>query len=152
MACGECCQRNPVTARASDTVRDAAKRMDTKGVGCVVVVDEEQRPVGMLTDRDVVVKVLRRRRDPDQTRVDEVMHEGVTVVRERMPVDIAFRFMRRDGVRRIPIVDDDGRVSGILSYDDALQLIAEQLGCAAAVARAQFPAAAVGSGAGATRG
>lgn len=140
MSCGSCCRKNPVTARPEDPVREAAKQMAAKGVGCVVVVDAEERPVGMLTDRDVVVKVLRKRRDADRLRVWEVMHPGVTVVREHMPVDIAFRFMRRDGVRRIPIVDNDGRLRGILTYDDALQLIAEQLSCAASVAHSQFPA------------
>lgn len=142
MSCESVCRKNPVSTDPEASVRDAAKRMDAEGVGCVVVVDGERRPVGMLTDRDVVMQVLRRRRDPDRVRVREVMHEGVSVVRARMPVDLAFRFMRRDGVRRIPIVDDDGRLEGILTYDDALQLVSAQLVRAAAVARAQFPGAA----------
>ena len=67
------CCRVMVSASPEDSVREAAKRMETEGVGCLVVVDAECMPVGMLTDRDVVMRVLRRRRDPDATRVMDVM-------------------------------------------------------------------------------
>jgi CBS domain-containing protein len=114
--------------------------MDQSGVGCVVVVDAKQRPVGVLTDRDIVMRVLRRRADPDRVLVGDVMHRDPTVVRESSSLDTAVRVMRRDVVRRLPVVDDSGRLTGILTCDDALQLVASELAGVAEAVRAQFPA------------
>jgi CBS domain-containing protein len=140
MPVGDFCRREPCTATADETVREAAKRMDARGVGCLVVVDAHGRPVGMVTDRDLVMRALRRRRDPDSTPLAEVMHGEVTRVREGAPLEVAIRRMRSDAVRRIPVVDDSGRLVGILAADDVLQLASSELAGVAEAIRAQFPA------------
>jgi CBS domain-containing protein len=140
MAVQDCCRRQPCTATPEETIRDAARRMEETGVGCVVVVDAKQRPVGMLTDRDIVMRVLRRRGDPDRILVGEVMHPEPTVVRESTSLDTAVRVLRRDVLRRLPVVDDFGRLVGILAVDDVLQLLASELAGVAGAVRAQFPA------------
>ncbi len=114
--------------------------MDAAGVGCLVVIDEARRPVGTLTDRDVVVRVLRRRLSPETTTVGEVMNRQISTLRESVPVVKALRRLRSDGVRRLPIVDEHGSLVGIITADDVLQLTARELTDAAAVVRAQFPA------------
>ena len=134
------CRRDACTATSDESIREAAKRMDARGVGSLVVVDAQQRPIGMLTDRDIVMRVLRRRRDPDSVQVGAVMQPEPTVVREDAPLDVAVRAMRRDTVRRLPVVDDSGRLVGILTVDDALQLLASELSGVAQAVRAQFPA------------
>lgn len=135
------CRRNPCTATAGESVREATRRMDARGVGCVVVVDAENRPIGMLTDRDVVMKVLRRRRDPDATTVGEVMQgEELSAVTIDAPVERAVRRMHVEGVRRIPVVDHDRRLVGIFAADDAVQLLSSELAGLAEAMRAQFPA------------
>lgn len=135
------CRRNPCTATESESVREATRRMDARGVGCVVVVDSENRPIGMLTDRDVVMKVLRRRRDPDATTVGEVMQgEELSSVTVDAPVERAVRRMHVEGVRRIPVVDHDRRLVGIFAADDAVQLVSSELAGVAEAMRAQFPA------------
>lgn len=134
------CRENPSTATRDESVHEAARRMEAEGVGSLVVVDAEGRPVGLLTDRDVVVRVLRRRRDPDATLVGAVMHGDPTVVHDASPLVIALRRMRADGVRRIPVVNDEGKLVGIFTSDDALQLIASELSDVAAAVRSQFPA------------
>lgn len=134
------CRRSPCTATPQESVREAAQRMDTRGVGSLVVVDPEGRPVGMLTDRDVVMRVLRRRRDPDQTTVGSVMHGDVSTVREAALLEVGIRRMRADGLRRVPVVDDRGRLVGILAADDVLQLDASELAGIAEAVRSQFPA------------
>ena len=139
MPVGDFCRREPCTATVDESIREAAKRMDTRGVGCLVVVDAEGKPVGMLTDRDLVMRSLRRRRDPDKTTVGEVMHGDVTRVREAAPLEVAVRRMRSDAVRRIPVVDDVGRLVGILAADDVLQLASSELAGVAEAIRAQFP-------------
>jgi CBS domain-containing protein len=114
--------------------------MDAEGVGCLVVVDEARKPIGMLTDRDVIVRVIRRHLSPDTTAVGEVMQREVSTVREGSPLVQALRRMRSDGLRRIPVVDAAGCLIGIIAADDALQLMASELSDLAGVARAQFPA------------
>jgi CBS domain-containing protein len=114
--------------------------MDARGVGSLVVVDRLQKPVGVVTDRDIVMRMLRRRGDPDATPVSAIMQRDPTVVREVASVDTAVRMMSRDGVRRLPVVDESGRLAGILTVDDALQLAASEVAGLAEAVRAQFPA------------
>jgi CBS domain-containing protein len=134
------CRRDPCTAKADETIREVAKRMDVRGVGCVVVVDESEKPIGMLTDRDIVMKVLRRRRDPDKVTVGEVMHRELSTAFELEPLERAIFRMHREGVRRIPVRGQGGKLCGILAIDDALQLLASELAGVAQAVRAQFPA------------
>jgi CBS domain-containing protein len=133
-------RRNPATASADETVREAARRMEARGVGCLVVVDAERRPIGMLTDRDLVMRVLRRRRDPDTTKVADVMEGEVTSVTEDAPVERAMLRIHQEGIRRVPVVDRQGRLTGIFAADDAIQLAANELAGLAEAARTQFPA------------
>ena len=140
MPVGDFCRREPCTATPDESIREAAKRMDARGVGSLVVVDAEGKPVGMLTDRDLVMRGLRRRRNPDATTVAELMQGEVSRVRETAPLEVAIRRMRSDAVRRIPVVDDAGRLVGILAADDVLQLASSELAGVAEAIRAQFPA------------
>jgi CBS domain-containing protein len=138
----EHCKREPITAGPGDTVRDAAKRMAELGVGAIIVTDSHDRPVGLVTDRDIVQKVVRRRRDPDRTSLEQIMSLDVVNIWDQLPVSRAFNRMRQEAVRRVVITDDEGKVSGILTFDDALPLIAGELSLAAEVVRSQTAAAA----------
>jgi CBS domain-containing protein len=137
MSVGTCCQRDAVKVAPNLTVREVAKQMELQDAGCVVVVDADDRPVGIVTDRDVALRVLRRGADPDATRVDEIMESPVETVRERTALTTAMRRMRADAVRRLPVVDGDGRVVGLFHWSTAVGLVSEELRQAAAVAAAQ---------------
>jgi CBS domain-containing protein len=110
-------RKPPVTVFEDATVSDVAELMDHHAVGAVVVTDAE-RPVGIVTDRDLAVRVLARRMPPDG-RVDSVMSTDVIT----LPVDAdlreAMRLFARHPIRRLPLVED-GRVVGILTLDDLL--------------------------------
>jgi CBS domain-containing protein len=134
------CRRNPCTATTEESIREAAKRMDTRGVGCLVVIDPAGKPIGMLTDRDIAMRVLRRRRDPDATTVGETMVTDLSSVTVDAPVERAVRRMHTEGYRRIPVVDQEGRLVGIFSTDDAIQLVSSELAGLAQAVRSQFPA------------
>lgn len=138
MPVGNHCRRSFAKASPEDSIRDAARRMKDEKAGCLVVVDEKDRPLGTVTDRDVAMQVLRRSRDPDQTQIGELMHEEITTVWESTPLLTAFRRMRADGLRRIPVTDDNGRAVGLIEWDDALQVIANELSQAARVAQSQW--------------
>lgn len=137
MSVGAHCQRDPVTFRPEDTVRDVAKRMELQSAGCVVAVDEEDRPIGVLTDRDIVIRVLRCGLDPDETNAGDVMTREVSTVRENTALTTAMRRMRADGVRRLPVVGAKGRLAGLFHWSHAVGIVADELQQAARVATAQ---------------
>lgn len=108
-----------VTRQAS--VRAAADLMHSRGVGDVVVV-EDSKPVGMLTDRDIVLRVTAKGLDPHKVSVQEIMTAPVITMSEEEELSNAIGLMRSHGIRRLPIVDKDGRLRSILTMDDLLFL------------------------------
>jgi CBS domain-containing protein len=126
MSAGRICSRDVDTAHYDENVLDAARRMRDRQVGTVIVVDE-MRPVGIVTDRDLTVRVLAQGLDPKLTRVSEVMTPSPTTVREEDSIEAALAYMRAGRFRRLPVVGRDGRLLGILALDDVLELVAEEL-------------------------
>lgn len=111
------------------TVLAAARLMREKHAGDLVVVDdrdEEREPVGIITDRDIVVEVLAKGHDPNTTTVGEVMSNPLVVASASEDVSAALQRMAAHGVRRIPVVDDEQYVLGIVTLDDILRQHAEQ--------------------------
>jgi len=137
MSVGEVCERRVVKARPDEKIRAVAQRMDREDVGCIVVVDDEDAPIGVLTDRDVAIRVLRRRRSPDETEVQEVMSKDVLTIRESSSLVVGLGRLRSDGIRRAPVVDERGRVVGVFGVDDALAHIARDVSAASQVVGAQ---------------
>ena len=111
-----------------ESVSDAARSMSTHAVGAIVVVSDDGRPIGMLTDRDIVVRVLAEGRDADRTAVEEVMTHGAAYVSHDASIQDATEIMRDCGMRRLLLVDDAGRVDGIISLDDIVLLLGMELG------------------------
>jgi CBS domain-containing protein len=108
-----------VTATSKMSVADASRLMREARVGCVVVL-EGRRPVGILTDRDLVTRVMAEARDPSAVTVGQVMTRDPVTVRDDLdPADAAWR-MRERKIRRLPVVDDDGAVMGIVTLDDLI--------------------------------
>ena len=137
MSVGEHCQRDPVKIRGDLTIREVAKQMEVRDVGCVVAVDHDERPIGILTDRDITLRVLRTGLDPDETQAAAVMEGGVETVRENTRLTTAMRRMRADAVRRLPVVDGEGRLVGLFHWSHALGIVSDELRQAAQVAAAQ---------------
>jgi CBS domain-containing protein len=121
------CVRLVQVASPEETVRAVAVRMADAGVGTVVVLGEDRRPSGILTDRDVALRCVAQRRDPDATRVGSVMSGPVTCVHESTPIETALARMVGAHARRLVVVDDHERLVGILALDDVLELLAEEL-------------------------
>jgi CBS domain-containing protein len=123
---GAICVRSVQIASPEETVRAVAQRMAKAGVGTVVVLAEAQRPVGMLTDRDIAVRCVAEGRDPDATEVGAVMTAPVACVHESTAIESALARMAGVHARRLAVVDDDERLVGILALDDVLELLAEE--------------------------
>jgi len=117
-----------------------AERMRHAHVGDIVVVeyrDGEAVPVGLVTDRDLVVGVMASGEDPDQFTAGQIMSRGLIVVSETDEIGVALEEMRRSGIRRVPVVDDDGRLAGIITLDDVVDYLASLLGSVAEVGKLQ---------------
>lgn len=107
-------------------VQDVADEMDAQCVGCVVVVDEDDRPLGILTDRDLTLRVVAAGRDPAKTCAGDVMTPDVlTGGRRESTLDLLGKLEGR-GVRRAPLVED-GHVVGLVSLDDLIVDLGVQL-------------------------
>ncbi|MEU4849128.1 CBS domain-containing protein [Streptomyces gilvosporeus] len=114
-----------VAVPARTHLREAARRMDAYDVGCVLVTDGGEL-CGIVTDRDLAVRVLTRGLDAG-TRVDEVMTRPVTTVAATDDIHVAYRAFRRSGVRRLPVLDGR-RVVGVLAVDDLLMDVFLRIG------------------------
>jgi len=130
MAVSEICNREVVVAEKSVSVVDAAQLMRTHHVGDLGVVEEKggrRQPAGIVTDRDIVVEVVAAGVNPDALKVSDIMGPEVATVRESEGLFEALRYMRDKGVRRMPVVDSTGGLVGILTLDDMLSLLAEEM-------------------------
>lgn len=130
MPIGEICNREVVFAQSKETALEAARLMRQHHVGDVLVVEERDGkniPVGIVTDRDLVEEIIAPELDPTFITVGDIMVPDFVTVSERLGVYEAVQFMRGKGVRRLPVVDDDGALVGIVTLDDLLALLAEEL-------------------------
>jgi len=139
MSVGKICTRVTVTAGPEESARAGAKRMRTYGVGSLVVIDGDGRPIGMLTDRDVAVRLVAEDRDPDRTPIEDVMSMPLHSVAEETPIESALSAMAGAGVRRSVVTDAKGRLIGILTLDDVLELLSEEAQTIGALLRNQVP-------------
>ena len=139
MTIARICQRNVDTAQTVESVRTAAQRMGTRNVGTLVVLNEIGRPVGILTDRDVAVRVVGQGRDPYSTSVGSVMTEDLETVPEDISVEDALRRMRSRGVRRLPVTNGDGECLGMVSLDDILAHLVKEFAVLGRLLEASTP-------------
>lgn len=131
MNVGSICNRRVITVSPLLDVQAAAALMRKEHVGLLVVVPEEPRgpqpPLGVLTDRDIVVSVVAKRADPASLKVGDVMSLQPVVAAENAAIDLALQSMRKAGVRRLPVVNGRGEIVGVLSVDDLLEFVAREM-------------------------
>jgi CBS domain-containing protein len=130
MNVGDVCRREVAFTYESVVLAEAARQMLERHVGCLVVVQQGERgkvPVGILTDRDIVLGAVARHLDPRTLTVAEVMTRDLATVREQDSVINTLRVMRRCGVRRLPVLSPDGMLQGIVTLDDLLDRVAREL-------------------------
>ena len=120
------CRKAPATALPGQTLREVAVKMRDHHVGAIVVVENE-RPIGIVTDRDLVMRGLVEPRDPSTTPVRDVMSTNPIVIRNDQKIDDAIIAIRQSGVRRLPIVDGQGKMVGMVAVDDLVVLMAGEL-------------------------
>lgn len=133
--------RKVVTARKDETIVDAARRMREQHVGDVIVIEgpsHHRVPIGILTDRDIVVSAVARDLEHlSKLLIGDVMTTGICTAVEEDELAGVIATMRRRGLRRIPVVDAEGNLQGIVSFDDVMEHLASQLASLAQVVSRQ---------------
>ena len=131
MTVGECCKHLAVSIGGKADIVEAACLMREAHVGFLVVFEQGadlKRPIGVLTDRDVVLEVMAREVSPRSVTVEDVMTREPLIARVGDQLTDLFQSMRLAGVRRVPVVDNRGALSGVIAVDDAID-VATQLLC-----------------------
>lgn len=140
MNIGDICSRAVVSIGVNGPVRQAAEMMRNYHVGSLVVTegsDGAQTPVGMLTDRDIVVGIVAKDVDPLTVTVGDIMSPDPLIAAEEDDVGEILEDMRKQGVRRIPVVDETDKLIGIFALDDLLQMLAVQMDLVAGIVGSQ---------------
>lgn len=119
------CTRLPETVSREDTVLSAAKQMLEHEVGTLVITDDDGLPDGIVTDRDIVLRCVAEELRADKTKIARVMTTDVHTVNEDTAIEAALEEMADKEVRRLVVVNDAGRVVGIVALDDFLEGIVE---------------------------
>ena len=119
--------RSVITCKPDELVTAAAHKLRDHRVGCVVL-ERDGKPFGILTDRDVAIRVVAGGLDPRVTKVVDVATLDPVVVRDLEGVETVARRMREYGVRRLPVVDEAGALCGIITADDLVRVLGRELG------------------------
>jgi CBS domain-containing protein len=130
MKVGEICSRNVLAMSATEPLATCAREMKSRNVGAVVIVDREEgyrRPIGLVTDRDMIRGQFERCADLFCLNASDVMSSDLLVLKETTDVADAIALMGRRGVRRAPVVASGNELVGIVTFDDLLPVVAAQV-------------------------
>jgi signal-transduction protein with cAMP-binding, CBS, and nucleotidyltransferase domain len=136
MNAGELCNRHVITASRNTNIYEAAQLMRDKHVGSLIITEQKDNciePIGILTDRDIVVEVLAENVAPETVNVGDIMTSAVIKVSEEDSILDTAQRMRARGVRRVPVVSNQCELLGVLALDDILALLSEELSLLAKV-------------------
>ena len=134
----ELARTDVVTVSPDTSVPEIASKLEGEGVGSVVVADGKQ-PVGIVTDRDLAVRIVSDERDAAGLTAEDVMSEDLCTAHPEDGFAEAAQTMSENAVRRLPVCDDDGELVGIITADDMTELLADEQQQLAEVIRAQRP-------------
>ena len=130
MSVGEYCNREVTVCTPETSISEAARLMHQAHAGNLIVIEETgpgNRPIGIVTDRDLVIEVLALNIDPNVLTVGDIMSTQPVTARENEDMFDVLARMRRAGVRRVPVVDGEGILIGLITLDDMLELFHEGL-------------------------
>lgn len=130
MLVGKICNREVVFVEPDTSITEAARLMREHHVGGLVVVQEKSGkrvPVGIITDRDLVIEVIAAGVDMSEISIGDIMSDQLVTAREGDDLLETLKIMRARGIRRLPVIDDDGALAGILTVDDLIDLFSEQI-------------------------
>lgn len=119
-------EKKIVSCTSQSSIKDVANLMEKENVGSILVVENE-KPIGIITDRDIVVRCIVKGLDCAGTKVKEMMTGKVETVNVNSGIYDVVQVMKKNKVRWVPVVDDSGKVKGLLSFSEVYQLLAKEL-------------------------
>lgn len=122
----ELINRNVITISSFESVSEAAFLMRSEDIGALVVVDRDTKPIGIITDRDIVVSVIAERLNPGEITVEDIMTADPVTVDENTDLFDIIRILHEHSVRRLPITSG-GKLTGIVSVDDLIVVVATEV-------------------------
>lgn len=123
----ELISRNLICVEPTTKLTEVAKRMADQNIGSVLVLSENDKPRGIITDRDIVVRCIAKNLDVNDTTVEQVLTENLQFCHEDSPISEVIKKMHDSGVRRLPVVDRNGKAVGIVSFGAVLAALTEEL-------------------------
>ena len=132
MGIGNLVHRNVVSVNQGTTVKEVVRLMEEKNVGSVVVVGGGE-VVGIVTDRDILLRVMNKGLNPERSSIDEIMTKGIVVLREEVGLFDALEQVKERGVRRFPVVDARGNLKGIMTLDDIIYILGKEMADVASI-------------------
>ena len=141
MTAGEYCNREVTIVEPDSTITEAARLMRQHHVGTLVVVAQaagDNRPIGIVTDRDLVIEILAQDVAVDSVTIRDVMSKEPVHVGEGETLLNTIKLMQSRGVRRILVVNDEGSLQGLMSADDVIELLAEAMDSLTRVVRREL--------------
>jgi len=126
MCVGQICTRQVDTATSNELVSVVAERMHQRSVGTLIIVNQSSQVIGIVTDRDLVTRVIAKGLCPSKTHMHDVMTVAPKVITETAPIKNALLIMRTGRFRRLPVVDESYKLVGLVTLDDILMLFGEE--------------------------
>ena len=127
-----------ITVEAEATVREAVDIMNKHEIGCLVVVDEEEKPVGVMTERDLLRRVLAKRKDPVRTKVSQIMSKPIITATPHMDLEAAAKLMFEKKIKKLPVVED-GQLVGLVTLTDMVRVQPQIIKVLKSLAKAKLP-------------
>lgn len=138
MSLGNLCRREVVVVNQGTPIEEAVKFMEEKNIGSVIVVGGG-KPLGIATDRDILLRVVNKGLDPEKSSVDDVMTREIVTLKEGMGLFEALEQVKGKGIRRFPIVDARGNLKGIMTLDDIIYLLGKEMADVASIIEREGP-------------
>ncbi len=138
MSLGNLCRREVVVVNQGTPIKEAVKFMEEKNIGSVIVVGGG-KPLGIATDRDILLRVVNKGLDPEKSSVDDVMTKEIVTLKEGMGLFEALEQVKGKGIRRFPIVDASGNLKGIMTLDDIIYLLGKEMADVASIIEREGP-------------
>lgn len=120
------CQTNVVSVSPHTTIGFVSDLMKQKKIGCVIIT-ENHKPVGIVTDRDLAIRVDLTNNETSSHEISTIMTTDVSTIRKDTGIFEAVQVMKSSKVRRLPVVDMSGRLVGLITVDDIIRLLAREL-------------------------
>jgi CBS domain-containing protein len=139
MKISEICRSDVVSIDQNASAAEAAKIMKRSRIGSLIAIEEgSNKPIGIITDRDIVLKVIAEGKDPSSVKIAEFMSKNLYMENQDTDIAEVISMMKEKGIRRVPIIDDESRLCGIVSLDDLCLMVDKEQDNIADIIRKQI--------------